>query len=241
MKDNMYMTSLRHRIALLTLLGLMAIPAFAQGRTEIGVIGLVTSYRKVNVTGPERSGKVGPTWGPAVGFVIGQSMGDHWGGELRYVYFQNDIELQSGGESTEFSAQSHAVQSGRRPFVVGLTYRGSAPVHYDVLYYLTDQDSTVRPFVAAGIGLKHYRGTGDEQSFQPLSDLALLTHTTQTVLAGDVGVGVKVRIGGSALVRFEFRDYITKVPDKIIAASIDSEVSDILHHWAPLFGISWTF
>ena len=222
MKDNMYMTSLRHRIALLTLLGLMAIPAFAQGRTEIGVIGLVTSYRKVNVTGPERSGKVGPTWGPAVGFVIGQSMGDHWGGELRYVYFQNDIELQSGGESTEFSAQSHAV-------------------HYDVLYYLTDQDSTVRPFVAAGIGLKHYRGTGDEQSFQPLSDLALLTHTTQTVLAGDVGVGVKVRIGGSALVRFEFRDYITKVPDKIIAASIDSEVSDILHHWAPLFGISWTF
>ena len=150
----MDMTSLRHRIALVTLLSLMAIPVFAQGRNEIGVIGLVTSYRKVNVTGPERSGKVGPTWGPAVGFVIGQSMGDHWGGELRYVYFQNDIELQSGGESTEFSAQSHAI-------------------HYDVLYYLTDHERTVRPFVAAGIGLKHYRGTGEEQSFQPLSDLAL--------------------------------------------------------------------
>ena len=52
----MDMTSLRHRIALVTLLGLMAIPVFAQGRNEIGVIGLVTSYRKVNVTGPERSG-----------------------------------------------------------------------------------------------------------------------------------------------------------------------------------------
>ncbi len=216
------MTRLRQQITLVALLGLMAVPLSAQGRYELGVVGLITSYQKVDVVGPERSGKVGPILGPAVGFVVGQSMGDRWGGEFRYIFFQNDIELQGGGESTEFSAQSHAV-------------------HYDVLYYFSDHEQTVRPYVAAGIGLKHYRGTGDEQSFQPLSDLALLTNTNQTVLAGDVGVGVKVRIGGNALIRFEFRDYITKTPDKIIANSIDSDVDDLLHHWSPLFGISWTF
>lgn len=216
------MTSLRKQFTLVTLLGLMALPAFAQGRYEIGALGLVTSYKKVDVVGPDRSGKVGGTWGPAGGFVLGQSMGDHWGGELRYVFFQNDIELESGSESTEFDAQSHAV-------------------HYDVLYYITDHERTVRPFLAAGIGVMHYRGTGNEQAFQPMSDLALLTHTTQTVLAGDLGFGVKIRLGGSALLRLEFRDYITKTPDKIIANSIDSEVDDLMHHWAPLVGISWTF
>ncbi len=216
------MTSLRKQFTLVTLLGLMALPAFAQGRYEIGALGLMTSYKKVDVVGPDRSGKVGPTWGPAGGFVLGQSMGDHWGGEFRYVFFQNDIELESGSESTEFSAQSHAV-------------------HYDLLYYLTDHERTVRPFLAIGVGLKHYRGTGDEQSFQPMSDLALLTQTTQTVLAGDAGLGVKIRLGDNALVRFEFRDYVTKTPDKIIANSIDSDVGNVLHHWAPLVGISWTF
>jgi hypothetical protein len=216
------MTSLRQRVTLVTFIGLMAVPLFGQGRTEVGALGLVTSYLKVDVSNSERSGKVGPTWGPAAGFVVGQSMGDHWGGEFRYIFFQNDIQLESGGESTDFSSQSHAV-------------------HYDVFYYFNDFESRVRPYVAAGFGIKNYRGTGTEQSFQPLSDLVLLTNTSQTVFAGDFGGGVKVRFAGNGILRMEFRDYITKTPDKIIAESLDSEVGEILHHWAPLFGISWTF
>ena len=216
------MTSLRQRVTLVTFIGLMAVPLFGQGRTEVGALGLVTSYRKVDVSNSERSGNVGPTWGPAAGFVVGQSMGDHWGGEFRYVFFQNDIQLEGAGESTDFSSQSHAV-------------------HYDVLYYFSDFESRVRPYVAVGVGIKNYRGTGTEQSFQPLSDLALLTNTSQTVLAGDFGAGVKVRFAGNGIFRVEFRDYITKTPDKVIAESIDSEVGEVLHHWAPLFGISWTF
>jgi len=152
------MTSLRQRVTLVTFIGLMAVPLFGQGRTEVGALGLVTSYLKVDVSNSERSGKVGPTWGPAAGF-----------------------------------------------------------------------------------GIKNYRGTGTEQSFQPLSDLVLLTNTSQTVFAGDFGGGVKVRFAGNGILRMEFRDYITKTPDKIIAESLDSEVGEILHHWAPLFGISWTF
>ena len=42
-------------------------------------------------------------------------------------------------------------------------------------------------------------------------------------------------------IRLEFRDYISAVPKNVIAESLDSQVGDIFHHWAPLFGIAWTF
>ncbi len=206
------------------LLALLLSPVIlrAQGNYEVGVIGLVTSYKKVNVESPDNSGKVGPKFGPAAGFVIGQSIGDHWGGEFRYVYFKNDIELSSSSTSTEFSAESHAV-------------------HYDVLYYFSDLDARVRPYVAIGGGVKVFRGTGQEQAFQPLSDLALLTKTTQAVPVGDVGFGVKVRVGSGGMFRIEFRDYISPVPDEIIVESLDSKIGNLLHHFAPLVGFTWTF
>ena len=202
------------RAALLLLSPALMSTLFAQGDFEVGVIGLVTSYRKVDVSNPERSGKVGPKLGPAGGFVLGQSIGDHWGGEFRYVYFKNDIELEGAGTSTEFDSESHAV-------------------HYDVLYYFNGNEARVRPYAAIGVGLRVIRGTGSEQAFQPLSDLALLTKTSQTVIAGDIGVGVKVRVGGGGIFRVEFRDYIMPVPSEVIAESVNANIKGVLHHWAP--------
>ncbi len=210
------------RLAFLCLMLALSSPLFAEGSHEIGVLGGFTSYRSVNVSNPERSGKAGAKEGPAAGFVLGQSMGNHWGGEFRYLYFRNDLQLEGGSASADFKAESHAV-------------------HYDVLYYANGQEARVRPYAAIGVGLKIYRGTGTEQAFQPLSDLALLTKSSQTVIAGDVGGGVKVRVGSSGMFRVEFRGYVTPVPDKIIADSIDSKISGLLWHWAPLFGFSWTF
>ena len=94
---------------------------------------------------------------------------------------------------------------------------------------------------AFGFGIKVFQGTGMERFDQPGSHLALLTKTTQTVPAGDVGLGVRVRMGKNWFFRLEFRDYISAVPKNVIAESIDSEIGDIFHHWAPLFGIAWTF
>lgn len=210
------------RFVLLCLTLALSSPLFAEGGYEIGALGGFTSYRKVKVSNPERSGKVGPREGPAGGFLLGQSIGDRWGGEFRYVYFRNNIRLESSGTSADFESESHAV-------------------HYDVLYYLTSQEARVRPYAAVGVGLRVYGGTGTEQAFQPLSDLALLTKASQTVIAGDVGGGVKVRVGSSGLFRVEFRGYVTPVPDKIITESIDSNISGVLWHWAPFFGFSWTF
>jgi len=148
---------------ILPLLGILLVqplllqPLYAEkAEYEIGVVGLISTYTKVDAKGSSNTGRVGPGFGPSGGFVLGQAMGarGRWGGEFHYVYFKNDFEPDGGGESLKFGAQSHAV-------------------HYDVLYYLTNKDSRVRPYVAAGFGVKAYQGTGEELPFQPLTDLAV--------------------------------------------------------------------
>jgi hypothetical protein len=201
---------------------LWAAPSFAQ-QYEIGALGLISDYTSVNVANATTSGTVGPGFGFSGGFILGQTMNDRWGGEFRYVYFRNDLELNAGSGSAELGGQSHAI-------------------HYDVLYYFSDPDSGMRPYVAAGFGMKYYQGTGSEDPFQPGSNLALLTKTGEALPAGDFGVGVKWRIGSRTTFRLEFRDYITGVPEKVIAAAPGAEIDgSILHHWAPFFGITWTF
>lgn len=214
-------------LGVVLLAGLLVQPAAAQRidpEIEIGALGLISDYRSVGVSnGAGQSGSVGPGLGFSGGFVLGQQMSNRWGGEFRYLYFRNDLELSSGSQSADLNAQSHAI-------------------HYDVLYYFKDPDARFRPYVAAGGGMKRYQGFGAEDPFQPLSNLALLTKTSQNMLMGDVGIGVKYRITRRAVIRVEFRDYITGIPENVIAASPGASIDGkILHHWAPIFGISYTW
>jgi len=207
----------------LALVTSFAAPAAAQNQFEVGALGLISDYRSVGVSNGGASGDLGPGFGFSGGFVLGQNMSDRWGGEFRYVYFRNDLELNGSGFSADLGAQSHAI-------------------HYDVLYYFKDPDARIRPYVAAGFGVKHYQGTGDEDPFQPGSNLALLTATSQTMPMGDFGVGVKFRVGSRAVFRVEFRDYVTGVPKEVLAAAPGAAIDgDILHQWAPLFGFSYTW
>jgi hypothetical protein len=193
----------------------------AQNHAEIGGLALVTSYRSTDVRSGPSIGSVGFLPGPSVGGFLGQTMGEHFGGEIRYLYAQNDLKLNSGGTETKFAGRSHIV-------------------NYDMLVYLTGRRARIRPFAAAGGGLKRYQGSGTEQAFQPLSNLALLTKTSETLPAADFGGGVKVHLSRNAALRFEFRDYLTKVP-RIFEPSPGARISGLLHHWVPAVGFSWTF
>ena len=209
--------------ATVLLAGLLVQPLWVQ-RAYVGGLGGGTVYNKTNITSGSGDGQVGGAFGPAGGFVLGQTMKNgRWGGEFRYIFFQNDIQLDGGAQSVDFGARSHSAA-------------------YDVLYYFNDDvDAKVRGYAAFGFGIKVFQGTGTEDPFQPGSHLALLTKTSQTVPAGDVGLGVRIQMGGNWFIRLEFRDYISAVPKNVIAESLNSEIGDIFHHWAPLFGIAWTF
>ena len=209
------------RTALVCCCGLIALPAFAQPKYEVGLLGLLSSYQSADVTAPSNSGKTGADFGGGGGLLVGQT-GDRWGGELRYLYSKNDFKVESGSQSASLAGQSHTI-------------------HYDVLFYLKDSDSAVRPFLAVGGGAKVFHPTGAEQEFQELSDLVLLTRTTQTRPVGDFGGGVKIRAGDSTAFRIEFRDYVSPTPKEVLTPSIGADVGDILHQWTALVGFSWTF
>lgn len=215
------------RLALATataaLFAVLATPASAQSELEIGVLGLISDYNSLTANNATRSGDTGPALGFGGGVVIGQTINERWGGELRYIYSRNDLELEAGSDMADLGHQSHAV-------------------HYDLLYYFSDSDARVRPYLAGGIGVKYYQGVGAEDPFQPGMDLALLTKSTQAMLLGSVGLGVKFRVGSNGIFRIEFRDYITGVPDNVITASPGASIDgDLLHQFAPMVGYSWTF
>ena len=87
--------------------------------------------------------KAGLSDGLAASFWLGNNSSSLIGGELRYDYENSDLHLSSGGTSASFGAQTHAF-------------------HYDFLLHFAPRGSRIRPFVAAGGGVKLYRGTGTE-------------------------------------------------------------------------------
>jgi len=219
------MTKQLFRFAGLLCLGAALIlvqPVQAQPEFEVGGLGLISAYSSNNVSNSATSGTLSPELGFSAGFFLGQTMSDRWGGEFRYTFFKNDFKLDLGGEDGKLNGQSHAI-------------------HYDVLYYFSDPDTRIRPYVAAGFGVKNYRGTGEADPFQPGSNLALLTSTSQTKPAGDFGAGVKFRVGKSAFFRVEFRSFVTGVPENVLTPAGGAKIDGLMWQWAPMFGFSWTF
>jgi hypothetical protein len=204
-----------------TLLFPLSCVAFAQ-TWEVGAAAGYGLYREANVTGATASGKTGFESGVAVGAVLGNDRFRYIGGDVRYTYRHDALKVSSGGVTATAGAQSHAL-------------------HYDVLIHAAPREARVRPYLAVGAGVKLFRGTGAEPAYQPLSNLVVLTHTSQAEPLISGGAGLKIALKHGALLRFDFRDYATPVPDKLLATPPRARVSGWLHDFVFLIGVSTTF
>jgi hypothetical protein len=144
-----------------------------------------------------------------------------WGGEVRFDYQLGDLALNSGGSSATFGAHAYGI-------------------HYDALWYATPNGSKVRPFIAAGAGVKIYDGTGSPVAYQPLSNFALLTQGQDILPLISAGAGVKVQVGSRVQLRVELHDYLTPFPKKIITPNAGEKVGGWLQDFVPSIGISFT-
>jgi hypothetical protein len=179
-------------------------------------------YRDVTVTSGTASGSAGFASGVAFGGLFGNEINSLVGGEARYTYRSDDLQVSSGSTKAKAAAQSHAI-------------------HYDVLIHGASKESPVRPFVAVGAGVKLYRGTGAEPAFQPLSNLVVLSHTNEAQPLISVGGGVKFSVSRRALLRVDFRDYATPVPTSLLATPRGSQISGWMHDFVLLVGVSTVF
>ena len=189
---------------------------------EVGVAGGGSMYRDKTVTNGTGTASAGFEQGFAISGLLGNNMYNHAGGELRYTFEKNDMRLSNGTAKATFASRAQSI-------------------HYDFLIYFAERRAKVRPFVAIGGGVKFYEGIGDEVVFQPLSNFALLTKTRDMQGLLSFGGGVKFAVSKHVNFRVEFRDYMTRFPKKIIAASGNSKVDGWMHNIMPMVGLTFLF
>jgi Outer membrane protein beta-barrel domain len=189
---------------------------------EIGGIAGAGFSNGLGVAAAAASATTGFKSGGAFGVFAGSNLYPHLSGEIRYTYQMNDLKLSSNGTEVGFSGVSHAIS-------------------YDLLYHPAPKRSKLQPFVAAGAGVKLYRGTGKEQAYQPLSNFAYLTHTQDLRPLITAGGGFKYRISEHLIFRAEVRDFITPFPNKVITPAPGAKVSGWLQDFVPMFGLSFAF
>lgn len=106
--------------------------------------------------------------------------------------------------------------------------------------YITNRESTVRPFVAAGVGVKIFTGSGRNLT-QPLAGLAVLREVSQVEPAISVGGGLKYLVSRHMQLRVDFRMYMTPLPDEVIRPVGLSTIDRWVFDFVPLGGISYVF
>jgi hypothetical protein len=194
---------------------------FAQS-WEVGLAGGFGFYHNATIDNPSGSAQAGFNSGVAASAELGQDIGDRYGGELRYTFLNGDSQLRSAGQEASMSAIAHAV-------------------HYDFLWYAAPRSSRVRPYLAAGGGVKYYVATGGESPAQPLSNFAFLTHAREVEGLLSAGGGLKARVGEHWLLRLDFRYYLTPFPESLLTPAAGAKVHGWLHDFVPMAGFDWTF
>ena len=115
----------------------------------------------------------------------------------------------------------------------------SHTINYSFLLYTKPSESTTRPFVDAGAGIKFYRGTGTETVTQPLSQYALLTQAGDLTGVVSFGGGVKVKLGSKAWLRLDVHDYMSPFPKQVITPNFGANVNGWMHDIVPMVAISF--
>jgi hypothetical protein len=195
-----------------------AAASYAQ-QWEVGGFGGGSFLNTVGVTAPSGAATAGFANGPAFGGYIAHNSSKSFSGEIHYSYLPTNLKLSANGSVARFNGNSHAI-------------------HYDVLWHTNKNDSKAQFFVAAGGGVKIFRGTGTEHASQNLSSFGYLTRTQEFKPMGTVAAGVKVRIAPRVYLRTEIRDYLTAFPKEVIAPPPGVKYGTLLNDIVPMVGVS---
>lgn len=202
------------------LLAAASVSGWAQ-QWEFGGYGGAGFLGNVNVSSATSgSATAGFQPGFAAGAFFGQNLYSHLSGELHYTFMQSNLRLQSGGTEATFAGQSHAI-------------------HYDVILHTNKRESRVQYFAAIGGGARIFRGTGQEQAFQPLSQFGYFTKTQTIKPMASVGGGLKYALTSRVFLRLELRDYITPFPTQVITPAPGAKFGSILNELVPMVTVSY--
>ena len=191
---------------------------------EVGAAAGYGFYNNASVGNPVTglSASAGFHQGFALGALFGENMYEHVGGELRYLFLWGAPELQF--------QNTRASMRGFTNLVV-----------YDVLVHMKSRDSKVRPYLAGGAGIKVFTGTSTQFLAQPLAEFAVLRPLQQVEPTISAGGGLKYRVARHALLRADFRAYMSPLPNRLFRPTGLSEIRGWVYNFVPQLGIGYTF
>jgi hypothetical protein len=209
----------QNQIVMAGLLLAVSLPAWGQ-KWEVGAGGGGSFYNAKTITAPQGSVEAKFKPGFAASGWFGQ-IGDRAGGELRYTFFKNDMEL--AGPAGRFAMPGRA-----------------QAIHYDVLIYTNDRKAKTRGFFLVGGGYKQYSGTGEDMAFQPTGNIAVLTRTTEWKPLLTTGAGVRFALSKNAHLRAEVRGYFTRAPTEVITP-VAGELSGWYFDIVPMVSLTYVW
>jgi len=189
---------------------------------DLGVLGGFGAAASMTAAAGGTSAAAGFQSSVGAGALLGDDQTNLLGGELRYLLLFDNLKISQGGTQATFSGRSHLI-------------------HYDVLFHLRPRRSPVRPFLAAGGGVRWVEGTGAQQAYQLLSDYALYSQTREIVPLISAGGGLKFRVSSKVSLRMEVRDYISPHLTKVIAASPGAALHGWINEFVPLAALTFKF
>jgi hypothetical protein len=201
---------------------LLFCPVTMAQQWELGGSGGYGSYVNPTISGP--AGQVQPAFvnRGVISVLFGENLYEHIGGEVRWLYQFGGPQLSGNG------------------LVVGSTGYTNT-VTYDVLFHTSNREANLRPFFAAGAGVKVF--TGGQLRFvgQPLGTSAILASGTQIEPAISAGAGLKYRVARHVIIRLDFRTYFAPTPDRIFRPVGTAFIHGWNYEFVPLGGVSYVF
>src|SRR5689334_21111640 len=180
----------------------------AEAQWDFGAeIGIGTSHDP-SLTSPGGSAQSGFRTMATASVVWAENPYQYIGGEFRYMFRWGGPKLTSNGTQASMDGYANVIT-------------------YDLLVHLKSRESRVRPYVAAGSGIKIYTGTAQRFSSQPLSDIAVLVPGTQVEPVISTGGGLKYLLRPGLQIRLDFRTHMTPLPNDLIRPTGRS----VIHGW----------
>jgi hypothetical protein len=186
---------------------------------------------------PVRSGQA-----PRAAFSIfsAENPYNYLGGEFQYAFRQGGTEIKSNGFTETASGYSNILV-------------------YNLTVHMTPFQSKIRPFVAAGTGIKIYTNTDFCRPFvaagtginiytntdfcvpQPLAGVVLLRRGTQVEPVVSFNGGVKYMLPHHVQLRLDLRVYTSPAPDELIRPIAPARIRGWIYDLMPMAGIAYMF
>jgi hypothetical protein len=203
----------------------------AQGQYYVGALGgiatLSSGGQAVFTPASAASSLYSTRNGPAINFFAGLQLSNYVGLQGNYIWNRNDLTLSSTAPAGVLQNFYQQPRSSSQHSVIA-----------DLLVYMRDRGSRVRPYLSGGFGPVHLSSSINGEIKSQGAVKAPPQKFTSTIPGLRVAVGMDVRLNSDWFFRYSFSETISS---NAISAQMQPRPMGLLKNFQNLFGIMRTF